>query len=81
MTLAMFATCIAITIPCFFILSAQSFTSSLALLSTVARGGYARGPSPYGSRFFVRCALCVPALAASALIDTLLLSRVAQWLA
>jgi uncharacterized membrane protein SpoIIM required for sporulation len=78
LTLAMFATCVTITIPCFFVLSAQSFSSSLALLRTVARGG-ARGQSPYGARFFSRCAVCVPALAASALIDTLLLPRVIRF--
>ncbi|MDR2358022.1 MAG: hypothetical protein LBD92_08090 [Oscillospiraceae bacterium] len=80
-TLAMFATCVLVTVPCFFVLSAQSFSSSLALLTTVARRGAARGTSPYGGRFFARCALCVPALAASALIDTLLLTRIARWLA
>lgn len=80
LTLAMFAACVTITLPCFFVLSVQSFSSSLALLRTVSRGNTARGQPPYGARFFRNCALCVPALAASALIDALLIPRIMLWL-
>jgi uncharacterized membrane protein SpoIIM required for sporulation len=82
LTLAMFAACVTITIPCFFVLSVQSFSSSRALLRSVVRGGGgARAQTPYGPRFFSRCALCVPAIAAAALIDTLLLPKIMLWLA
>jgi uncharacterized membrane protein SpoIIM required for sporulation len=80
LTAAMFAPNVVIAIPCFFILSAQSFTSSLALIKTASRKGGARG-QPYGRRFFARCALCIPALAAASLADALLIPRVMAQLA
>jgi uncharacterized membrane protein SpoIIM required for sporulation len=80
LTAAMFASNVAIAIPCFFMLSAQSFTSSMSLIKTAARKGGARG-QPYGRRFFTRCALCIPALAASSLADALLIPRVMARLA
>jgi hypothetical protein len=80
LTAAMFASNIVIALPCFFILSVQSFMSSLALIRSATRRGSARA-QPYGRLFFARCAMCVPALAASALADTLLVPRVMSHLA
>jgi len=62
-----------LTIPCLFILSVQSFTSSLNLLRSVTtRGGSSK---PYGGRFFVRTIVCIAVLMCSAMIDTLFVPR------
>jgi hypothetical protein len=80
LTLAMFSGCILVALPCFFVLSVQSFSSSLALYRVAARkaaGGRA-GQGIYGRRFTARCALCAIAVAVSALADALLAPRIAS---
>ncbi|MDR2665280.1 MAG: hypothetical protein LBC21_03250 [Oscillospiraceae bacterium] len=80
LTLGMFATCVAVSAPCFFILSVQSFSSSLSLLRAAAGRPSRARDEPFGSGFFVRCAMCVPALAGCALIDAMLIPRVVTFL-
>ena len=64
-----------LTVPCFFVLSASAFSSSLHVFKSVAakgRGGTVSKPSGGGS-FFRRACACAAVLACSALLDTLLM--------
>ena len=74
LALSIFGVSAVLTIPCFFVLSVQSFSSSLKVLKSVsARGsGVTR---PYDGGFFKRIGICFVVLACSALIDTLLVPR------
>ncbi|MDR3278125.1 MAG: hypothetical protein LBT12_05070 [Oscillospiraceae bacterium] len=68
LALSMFALDAVFTVPCFFVMAVQSFSSSRRLLAGVlSRGG---GESAYGSVFFRRCAVCAGVLCVSALLDT-----------
>jgi hypothetical protein len=68
--LALFAPEALIAVPCLFIISSQSFTSSLTLLRTLTKRA-AKTSFPYGGGFIGRCAVCAAALAASSLITAL----------
>lgn len=73
LSLALFGINALFTVPCFFILSVQSFTSSFQLFKSVtATSSVTR---PYGGGFFRRIAVCSAILAVSALIDTLVIPR------
>ena len=67
----------ALTVPCFFVLSASAFSSSLHVFKSVAakgRGGIVTKPSSSGS-FFRRVCACSAVLACSALLDTLFIPK------
>jgi stage II sporulation protein M len=77
LALAIFGVSAAVTVPCFFILSVQSFSSSLYVLrgmSAKGRIGLISQP-PGGRRFFRRVCVCAAVLTCSALLDTLLVPR------
>jgi stage II sporulation protein M len=68
LALSMFALDAVFTVPCFFVLAVQSFSSSARLFKGVlSRGGY---DAVYGGGFFRRCAVCAGVLCASALSNT-----------
>jgi stage II sporulation protein M len=70
LALSMFALDAIITVPCFFVLAVQSFSSSTRLLRGVlSRGG---GEAVYERGFFRRCAVCAGVLCAAALSDMFL---------
>jgi len=73
LALAIFGASAMITVPCFFILAVQSFSSSLYVFKSVTlKGG---GTAPYKGGFFRRVLVCAAVLTGSALIDTLLVPR------
>lgn len=72
LTLALFGVNTLITIPCFFILSVSAFSASLYLLRLVFSKNLKNVVSPFNSRFFINCGICLIVLIISALIDTYL---------
>ncbi|MCL2409799.1 MAG: hypothetical protein FWC96_09385 [Oscillospiraceae bacterium] len=73
LALAIFGVSAAITVPCFFILAVQSFSSSLYVFKSVTmRVGVT---APYRGGFFRRILVCAAVLMGSALIDTLFVPR------
>jgi stage II sporulation protein M len=75
LTLSLFGLNTLMTIPCYFILAAASFSASLYLLKLL-RAGTPKGLTPPdGGRLFISCGVCFLILLASALIDTYLISR------
>ena len=74
LALSIFGVNALLTIPCFFILSVQSFSASLKVLKGVTARG-AGVMRPYDGGFFKRIGICTAVLACSALIDTLLVPR------
>jgi stage II sporulation protein M len=61
-----------LTIPCFFILSVSAFSASLYILRLVFSKNVKSTVSPFDSRFFLNCGICLVVLMISALIDTYL---------
>jgi len=56
-----------LTIPAFFLLTAQSFSAALRLAAS--SGGQARRDLPYHSGYFLRCAACAAAFGAAILLE------------
>jgi len=73
LALAIFGAGALMSVPCLFVLSVQSFSSSLYVLKSVtAKGGTTQ---PYRGGYFRRVAICAAVLMISALIDTLFIPR------
>jgi stage II sporulation protein M len=72
LTLALFGVNTLITVPCFFIISVSAFSASLYLLRLVFSKNLKNTVSPFSSRFFINCGICLIMLIISALIDTYL---------
>ena len=81
LALALFGLDALITIPCFFILSVQSFSASLRLFQLVRNPGTRLGNHPYDRLFFIRCGVCFALLSGSALIETFLTSYLVSFAA
>ena len=75
LALAIFGVGAILTIPCLFVLSVQSFSSSLYVLRGMTAKGRAGALPPSGGGFFRRLCICAAVLAISALLDTLLIPR------
>ncbi|SHH49417.1 Stage II sporulation protein M [Sporobacter termitidis DSM 10068] len=69
LALAIFGANTLITIPCFFVLSVDAFSASLAFFRIAVFKSQKAGASPFNSRFFARCGICLAVLLAAALID------------
>jgi len=81
LTIAIFGVGALMTVPCLFILSVQSFSSSLYVLKSVAaKSGVAQTYRGRGG-YFRRVAICAAVLMTSALIDTLLIPRLIDYAA
>jgi stage II sporulation protein M len=72
LTLSIFGINTLITIPCFFVLSVSGFSASLYLLRLVFSKNTKNTASPFNSRFFMNCGICLIVLMVSTLIDTYL---------
>ncbi|MDR0838600.1 MAG: stage II sporulation protein M [Oscillospiraceae bacterium] len=68
--LAMFSPEAIISVPCLFVLSAQSFNASAGLLR--AASGASRGALPFSGGFLSRGAACAALLAVAALIEAII---------
>ncbi len=72
LALSMFGLNTLITLPCFFILSVSAFSASLYVLRLVFSKNVKSAVSPFNSRYFINCGICLIVLMISALIDTYL---------
>lgn len=59
LALVLFGLTALVSIPCYFALSCQSFTTSLHLLRNTFGGKMAMPPNPFGISFVRRCAVCM----------------------
>ena len=74
-TLSLFGIPAIVSIPCFFILSALAFSSSLYLLRMIRAQGARSLTPPFCGRLFVSCGACFILLVALAVADAYLISR------
>ena len=74
LALSIFGLSALLTVPCFFVLSVQSFSSSLKVLKSVTARG-AGVMRPYDGEFFKRIGACAVVLACSAFVEILLVPR------
>ncbi len=72
LALSIFGVNTLLTIPCFFVLSVSAFSASLYILRLVFSKNVKSSVSPFNSRFFINCGICLIVLMMSALIDTYL---------
>jgi stage II sporulation protein M len=61
-----------LTIPCYFVLSVSAFSASLYFLRLVFSKNVKSTVSPFNTRFFLNCGICLIVLVLSALLDTYL---------
>lgn len=72
LALSIFGFSTILTIPCFLILSVYSFSASLYIFRLLFTKNAKGTVSPFNSKFFVNCCICVIVLMISALIETYL---------
>lgn len=80
-TLSLFGIPAVVSIPCFFVLSALAFSSSLYLLRLLRAHGARTTSSPFCSRLLVSCVACFVLLVALAAADAYLISRLVSYAA
>ncbi len=72
LALSLFGISTLITMPCFLILSAQSFRSACLLSYMVIKPGVRGNIGIYNAKYFINCLICLGSLIIAALLDTYL---------
>jgi stage II sporulation protein M len=81
LALAIFGANTLITVPCFFVLSVYAFTASSYILRLSVSKNPKPAVSPFNSRFFVHCGICLAVLIVSALIECYVTPRLISFAA
>jgi stage II sporulation protein M len=69
LALAIFGVNTLLTVPCFFVLSVDAFYASLSIFRLTVNKKQKLPLTPWGSRFFIRCGICLLVLVLTALLD------------